>query len=233
MPTTTFDTRRGALRDYFDATAADAWAQLTSDAPVSKIRATVRAGRDEMRGNILSWLPEDLKGARVLDAGCGTGALSVAAARRGADVTGIDIAPNLLAIARERTPDILGPGAVEYAEGDMLDASFGAFDFIVGMDSLIHYNQHDILSAIEQLSARAGTAIIFTVAPKTPALSAMHAVGRLFPRADRAPAIVPVAPSSLKRSMAEYEGLSHWRPGREARVSRGFYTSHALELTRA
>ena len=76
--------RRGELEHYFDRTAADAWARLTSDAPVSRIRATVRAGRTEMRNTLLSWLPEDLTGARILDAGCGTGALAVEAARRGA-----------------------------------------------------------------------------------------------------------------------------------------------------
>jgi hypothetical protein len=38
-----------------------------SDAPVSKIRQTVRAGRDRMRAHRLSWLPEDLAGARILD----------------------------------------------------------------------------------------------------------------------------------------------------------------------
>ena len=77
---------RGRLQDYFDRTALDAWAQLTSDAPVSKVRATVRAGRDEMRSLLLSWLPSDLTGLRILDAGCGTGALAVEAARRGANL---------------------------------------------------------------------------------------------------------------------------------------------------
>ena len=67
-------TRRGQLENYFDRTAAQAWSRLTSDAPVSRIRATVRAGRDRMRSTLLSWLPEDLYGRRILDAGCGTGA---------------------------------------------------------------------------------------------------------------------------------------------------------------
>jgi hypothetical protein len=41
--------RRSEIETYFDRTAADAWARLTSNAPVSRIRQTVRAGRDEMR----------------------------------------------------------------------------------------------------------------------------------------------------------------------------------------
>eukprot|EP01036_Dinobryon_divergens_P040068 gene40068-52917_t len=46
----------GELQTYFDRTAVDAWARLTTDAPVSGIRATVRAGRDAMRNKLLAWL---------------------------------------------------------------------------------------------------------------------------------------------------------------------------------
>jgi len=63
---------RSRLETYFDKTARKAWEDLTSDVPVSGIRATVRAGRDEMRNLLLSNLPVDMKGMRLLDAGCGT-----------------------------------------------------------------------------------------------------------------------------------------------------------------
>ncbi len=88
MTSSTYATRRAQLETYFDRTAVEAWARLTSDAPVSRIRATVRAGRDAMRAELLSWLPADLSGRRLLDAGCGTGALALEAARRGADGRG-------------------------------------------------------------------------------------------------------------------------------------------------
>ena len=96
MTTPSYIARRGELEHYFDRTAVDAWKRLTSDAPVGRMRATVRAGRDAMRDTLLSWLPEDLRGARLLDAGCGTGALAIEAARRGADVLAIDISPTLV-----------------------------------------------------------------------------------------------------------------------------------------
>ena len=41
MTAATYDIRRAELTTYFDRTAADAWEALTSDAPVSRIRATV------------------------------------------------------------------------------------------------------------------------------------------------------------------------------------------------
>ena len=88
-----YDQTLSRVETYFDKTATKTWERLTSDAPVSRIRQTVRAGRDQMRARLLSKLPSDLKGARVLDAGCGVGQVTQALAERGAHVTAIDISP--------------------------------------------------------------------------------------------------------------------------------------------
>ncbi len=232
MRTATYATRRSELETYFDRTAVEAWSRLTSDAPVSRIRATVRAGRDRMRNTLLSWLPDDLRGARILDAGCGTGALAIEAARRGAEVVAVDVAPTLIALAHDRTPQDLGHGRVSFCTGDMLDPGLGEFDHIVAMDSLIHYRSSDCVAALTSLSSRCGGSILFTFAPRTPALALMHAVGRLFPRKERAPSIVPIADSALGRHIASEPGLRDFRIGRSARIVNGFYTSQAMELRR-
>lgn len=224
--------RRGEIETYFDRTAAHTWQRLTSDAPVSGIRATVRAGRDRMRNTLLSFLPNDLRGARVLDAGCGTGALAVEAAKRGADVTAVDISPTLIGIAKERLPEKLGDGRIRFLAGDMLDPRLGTFDHVVAMDSLIHYSLPDMIGMLEKLTAMSRNGVHFTYAPRTPALAAMHFVGKAFPRSDRSPRIVPHATSALYRGIGRSEPLGDWRPGRNARVSSGFYISHAQELKR-
>ncbi|WP_375412356.1 magnesium protoporphyrin IX methyltransferase [uncultured Bradyrhizobium sp.] len=222
--------RRGELQTYFDRTAVDAWARLTSDAPVGRIRATVRAGRDEMRSTLLSWLPANMNGARLLDAGCGTGALSIETARRGARVVAIDLSPTLVSVARDRIPSDLDSSAIEFRSGDMLDPKLGRFDFVVAMDSLIHYRPADTCRIMAGLAARTGEALLVTFAPKTPALAVMHAVGRLFPRRDRAPAIEPVGERKLRRLLTSDEGLERWQIGRSRRIASGFYKSQALEI---
>jgi magnesium-protoporphyrin O-methyltransferase len=228
----TYQERRGQIETYFDRTAAQAWARLTSDAPVGRIRATVRAGRDRMRAQLLAWLPADMTGKRLLDAGCGTGALAVEAARRGAQVLAIDLSPTLVALARERMPAATGAGSIDFRSGDMLDPALGRFDFVVGMDSLIHYQAGDAVKVLAGLASRTSTAMVFTFAPSNPALEVMHAVGKLFPRGDRSPAIVPVAEKKLRRLLAAEAMLNDWATGRTQRVASGFYTSQALELVR-
>jgi len=94
-----YEGTRARVETYFDSTATRTWERLTSDAPVSKIRQTVRAGRDAMRETLLSDLPADMSGLRVLDAGCGPGQFTEVLAERGAEVFAIDISPSLIGIA--------------------------------------------------------------------------------------------------------------------------------------
>lgn len=224
--------RRSQIEHYFDRTAVAAWERLTSDAPVGRVRATVRAGREQMRSTLLSWLPQDLSGTRILDAGCGTGAYAVEAARRGAEVVAIDLSPTLVDLARSRLPADVA-AHIDFRSGDMLDAALGTFDHVVAMDSVIHYTPEDAVAALAQLAARTRKTIHFTFAPRTPLLALMIAVGRLFPRGNRAPWLEPMAAEKIAALMAAHPGLSGWHTGRTQRVASGFYQSQALEWSRA
>lgn len=232
MSTLTYLERRGELEVYFDRTAADAWARLTSTAPVGRIRATVRAGRNEMRRTLLDCLPRNLAGARVLDAGCGTGALSLDTAERGATVLAIDLSPTLISLAHDRTRARTGPGSVEFRVGDMLDPALGEFDHIVAMDSLIHYGAQDVMEVLAGLASRTRRSLLFTFAPRTLLLMAMWTTGRLFPRANRAPALEPLAESVLRARVAHDPRLAQFSVGRTQLIDRGFYKSQAMELVR-
>lgn len=233
MDTVTYTSRRSQIEDYFDRTAVQAWEQLTSDAPVGRIRTTVRAGRSKMRETLLSWLPDDLRGRRILDAGCGTGALAVEAARRGADVVAIDLSPKLVDLARQRMPKSFAHGSLDFCSGDMLDEKLGHFDHVVAMDSIIHYETNDAVNALSRLAERTSTSIAFTFAPRTPLLAVMISVGRLLPRSNRAPWLEPMAKEKLLKLMTQDAVLQHWQHSRDERVSSGFYKSQAMQWTRS
>lgn len=235
MPTMSYEQRRSQIEDYFDRTAVDAWAVLTSTAPVGRIRQTVRAGREQMRATLLNWLPEDLTGRRLLDAGCGTGALACAAAERGAEVVAVDLSPTLIELARARLPQTLSAaaaGRVEFLVGDMAALELGAFDHVVAMDSLIHYAVADGVRVLGQLAANVQHSMLFTFAPRTPFLGSFHSLGRMFPRSNRSPSLEPVPERKLWQLLDAEPQLGPWQRLRSERVSRGFYTSQACELVR-
>jgi magnesium-protoporphyrin O-methyltransferase len=209
------------VEDYFDRSATKVWERLTSDAPVSGIRRTVREGRDRMRALMLSRLPADLRGARVLDAGCGTGLMTAVLAERGATVVAVDISPQLIDIAAKRLDDSLRE-RVRFVAGDMTQPELGHFDFALAMDSLIYYAAPDIADALHKIGARTAQSVVFTVAPRTPFLMAFWSMGKLFPRADRSPIMVPQTLAGLTRATGP--GLT-----RIDRVSCGFYISECLE----
>ena len=216
-----YSATRARVEQYFDQTATATWDRLTSDAPVSRIRATVRAGRDQMRALMLSRLPDRLDGLRILDAGCGTGVMTAELARRGANVVAVDISPRLVGIAAERLPAAL-QGQVRFEAGDLSDDGLGRFDFVMAMDSLIYYGAADIAALLKKIGRRTRGGIVLTVAPRTPLLMAMWGVGQMFPRGDRSPRMVPHSVDELGR---------HIGPGlqRIGRVTRGFYISECLE----
>jgi SAM-dependent methyltransferase len=70
-------------------------------------------------------------GTRMLDVGCGSGLLCELAEGLGAEVYGIDVTPELLALARERVP------GADLREGDMCALPFPdtGFDLVTGVNS--------------------------------------------------------------------------------------------------
>ena len=142
-------------------------------------------------------------------------------AARGALVTAVDISPALVEIARKRLPVGL-EDRVKFASGDMLDPALGRFDHVIAMDSLIYYTAADIGMRLNDLSPRVSGKVVITVAPRTPFLMTFFTVGKLFPRADRSPVMIPHAPRLLSRHVAGQ--LSE-----AGRITSGFYISSCLE----
>ena len=86
-------------------------------------------------------------GMKVLDVACGTGNQSIPAARTGAQVTGLDIAPNLLEQARQRAQ--AENLKVEFVEGDAekLPYPAGQFDVVLSMFGAMFAPRPDVVAS--------------------------------------------------------------------------------------
>ncbi|MEY9905142.1 ubiquinone/menaquinone biosynthesis C-methylase UbiE [Catenulispora sp. MAP12-49] len=98
---------------------------------------------------VAQWLIKRLPpNARVLDVGCGTGlptARQLVAA--GADVTGIDISPVMLSLARANVPE----AAFLLVDATEMDVALGLFDAVVAFFSLLMLPRSEIPAALAAL----------------------------------------------------------------------------------
>jgi len=97
------------------------------------------------------------QGIKVLDVACGTGNLAIPAARKGAQVTGVDIATNLLSQARHRaTAEGL---KITFEEGDAEDLPFpdAEFDLVMSMFGAMFAPRPDrVASELARVCRRGG-----------------------------------------------------------------------------
>jgi len=229
--TKSYSQTRDRIQLYFDQTAVKAWETLTNETPVSVIRSKVRAGRLEMKELLLSRLPDDLTGLSVLDAGCGTGQMAIDLGLRGAEVLGIDISPNLIDIANRRLPKKLQSN-VKFRVSDMIQ-NRGDFDYVILMDSLIHYPKENTLEVLESLMLRTRNRILFTLVPINSFLKIKLSIGRLFPHSDRSPILAPLNTRSFVQMFKERSKKNEtFEMKSVGQVNKWFYTSEAIELKR-
>ena len=119
-----------------------------------------------------------LRGSRVLDVGCGAGLLSEAMAREGAQVTALDLAPELVEIARLH---LLESGLkVDYRLQSVEDIAVemsGGFEVVTCMEMLEHVpDPGSVLRACAALLRPGGTLVVSTL-NRTPLAFAAAIVG--------------------------------------------------------
>ena len=98
-------------------------------------------------------------GMDVLDVACGTGNATIPAAKAGARVTGLDIAPALLEIARERCADAMVE--IDFIEGDAQELPFedAGFDRVVSVFGHMFAPDHERTAAEMKRVVRPGGVI--------------------------------------------------------------------------
>jgi 2-polyprenyl-3-methyl-5-hydroxy-6-metoxy-1,4-benzoquinol methylase len=124
------------------------------DALKTKLRATWSAGDF---GQIARYYTRDAEsfinrlnlkpGMKVLDVACGTGNLALPAARAGAEVTGVDIAPNLVEQARENAKREGLNAKFDEGDAEALPYADASFDVVVTMFGAMFAPRPELVAA--------------------------------------------------------------------------------------
>ena len=109
-------------------------------------------GRLDRAYERLTWYISD--GQKVLDIGCGTGALTIRAARKGARVKGIDVNPQMLEIAHQRVKEAkltqnialreMGAAELDSEESESYDAVMSGLCFSELTENELHYTLKEV-----------------------------------------------------------------------------------------
>jgi 2-polyprenyl-6-hydroxyphenyl methylase/3-demethylubiquinone-9 3-methyltransferase len=129
-----------------------------------------------------------LSEAKVVDVGCGGGILAESLARKGAEVTGIDVAPRVLATARLHLHESgLNVDYREVTVEELASEATGSFDVVTCMEMLEHVpDPASIIQSVQRLLKPGGHGF-FSTLNRTPLAFALGIVGaehiaRLLPR---------------------------------------------------
>ena len=146
-------TIRAGEAEHFGKLAADWWDPLGSSAMLHKLNPVrlrfVREAVDvHWGGDIESIRP--LSGKTALDVGCGAGLLCEPLARMGADVTGVDAAPENAQAAAMHAEG--GGLDIRYLAGEIGAQNIGQFDLVTCMEVLEHVS--DKAAFLAELKAR-------------------------------------------------------------------------------
>lgn len=137
--------------------------------PLSEIADDFDAIADALRGTtpvrrptsaertVLAAIPHTAR--RGLDCGCGDGWLARLAAVRGLEMVGIDLAPQMIALARSRTK---APLHIDFLTADIMTAplTLASFDAVLGVNVVHHLPLDVILPRLSALVAPGGRLII-------------------------------------------------------------------------
>jgi 2-polyprenyl-3-methyl-5-hydroxy-6-metoxy-1,4-benzoquinol methylase len=148
---------------FFDAQASKALAAVAPMDPLTFERYSQHKSRFFFKDYRLQ-LIGDFKGKRILDVGCGDGVNSILLAKLGAQVTGIDISPGAIAVARKKAQVNGIENSCSFVCAPLETANFapGSFDVIWG-DAVLHHIIADLPLVMRKLCeyAKPGALMIF------------------------------------------------------------------------
>ena len=180
-----------------------------------------------------------LEGKTALDVGCGAGLLAEPLARLGANVTGIDASPEVIAVAREHATAI--GLEIDYGVGDV-QALGGEFDLVTAMEVIEHVADPQLfVKALAKRLAPDGLLVMSTPNATSWSRLMMIAIGERLGGIPRGTHDFEkfIAPERMKALLADaglkcldVEGIA-WSPTRGLHLSDDLRLNYLVSAVRA
>ncbi len=217
------------VRKYFETSGFSRWTAIYGTGDIPPIWKVIRDGHDIAIKTVVEWVA-GAKGHTVLDAGCGTGNLSVALADHGFEVEAFDVSAPMIHFSKYinngRTKGI----APRFLVGDIaaLAGEPKRYDVVCCLDVLFHYPYDEVKEMLKRLSTLASYKIVGSFALRSPMNDFWMSVGQRFHAKNR----------MTKLHMFSYDEVEQilyragFRMTRKERIKFFFYDSFVFEAVR-
>jgi len=217
------------VRKYFETSGFSRWTAIYGSGDIPPIWKVIRDGHDRALETVVSWVAT-AKGHTALDAGCGTGNLSIALANHGFEVDAFDVSAPMVHFAKYinngRTKGI----PPRFMVGDIaaLGGRDRAYDVVCCLDVLFHYPYDEVAEMLRRLANLASHKVVASFALRTPMNDFWMKIGQKFHQKNR----------MTKLHMFTYDEVERilYRAGfkvtRRERIKFFFYDSFVFEAIR-
>jgi magnesium-protoporphyrin O-methyltransferase len=169
------------VRKYFETSGFSRWTAIYGSGDIPPIWKVIRDGHDIAMQTVVEWVSA-AKGHTVLDAGCGTGNLSIALANHGFEVEAFDVSAPMVHFAKYinngRTKGI----PPRFLVGDIASLAGAArqYDVVCCLDVLFHYPYDEVKEMLKRLASLASYKLVGSFALRSPMNDLWMKIGQRF-----------------------------------------------------
>ena len=231
-PTTLFGTHSLSdtgrrVKNYFETSGFSRWTAIYGNGSIPPIWGVIREGHARAMDKVIDWIQDD--GARTaLDAGCGTGALTIRLADCGYEVHGFDVSAPMVSFARYITRDRTRGVAPVFFVGNIaaLDAAPRSYELVCCLDVLFHYPHAEVSEMLSKLAGLCSFKLIGSFALRTPLNAFWMQIGtRYFHQKNRMTNMHLLSYDEVEQVLYR----AGFRITRTCRIKRFFYDSYVFE----
>jgi magnesium-protoporphyrin O-methyltransferase len=217
------------VRKYFETSGFSRWTAIYGSGEIPPIWKVIRDGHQRAIEAVLSFIEGDA-GHTALDAGCGTGNLSIELANRSYEVDAFDVSAPMIHFAKYintgRTrgiPPTFMVGDIAALAGDKK-----TYDLVCCLDVLFHYPYEEVASMLTQLAHLSSYKLVGSFALRTPFNDFWMKVGQRFHAKNRMTKLYMFSYDQVEQILYR----AGYKIARTKRIKFFFYDSFVFEAIR-
>jgi magnesium-protoporphyrin O-methyltransferase len=217
------------VRKYFETSGFSRWTAIYGSGDIPPIWKVIRDGHQRAIDAVLRFIEDDADHT-ALDAGCGTGNLSIELANRGYEVDAFDVSAPMIHFAKYINTGRTNGIPPHFMVGDIaaLDGQKRSYDLVCCLDVLFHYPYEEVAAMLTQLAELGTHKVIGSFALRTPFNDFWMKVGQRFHAKNRMTKLFMFSYDQVEQILYR----AGYKMARTKRIKFFFYDSFVFEAVR-